>query len=310
MSFSAALRKGVLLLVFLACAAPPLRAQIGDQIKAYTGLNAVGYLQPLSDAIGAEINSAIFRTGHVDKKGLTIRLELPVMGVIFPDDAKTFSAVTECGFSPTQRVSAPTVVGSEKAVIVEGDGGTAFAFPGGLNLHSFGLAVPQLRVGNLFGTEAIVRGFVVRTGGEDVGDFTLFGIGAHHSISQYLPPDFPVDMAAGFFWQTSTVESGTSSSGDLMSATAFTIGVQASTRLAKVFLPYGGLSYDTFSMEVSYDSEAGCSNEKIDINFDRVNTMHLTLGVQIDIPVMNMFLEYNIASQNSFALGVGFGIGG
>ena len=307
MSFPAALRKGVLLLVLLACLAPPLGAQIGEQIGAYTGKNAKGYLQPLSDAIGAEINSAIFRTGHVGKVGFSVRLEFPVMGVIFPDEDKTFSAVTECGFSPEQRVTAPTVVGSEKAVIVEGDGGTAFAFPGGFNLHSFGLTVPQLRVGNVLGTEAIVRGFVVRTGGEDVGDFTLFGIGAHHSISQYLSPGFPVDIAAGFLWQTFGL-SGDDASDDLMSASAFTIGVQASMRFVQFVVPYGGLSYDNFAMEVNYDSKAGCSEEKVNIDFDTVNTMHLTLGVMVDIPVVNAFLEYNIASRNSFAFGVGFGI--
>jgi len=308
MPFAAIVRRGIVLVALLTCLAPPLSAQIEDQISAYTGKNAEGYLQPFADAFGANLNSGIFRSASIPRMGVNIRLEVEVMGVIFSDDLRTFSAITERGFSPEQRVDAPTVVGSEKAVIIEGDGGTSFAFPGGFNLHSFAVAAPQLRIGAVHGTEAIFRYFSLNTGDTDIGDLSLFGIGLHHSISQYLPPTIPVDLAAGFFWQRFNV--GENKAGDkLIETSALSIGVQASKRFARFFVPYSGLSYDTFSMDVSYESSSEDSDTIIDLAFDRTSTLRMTLGLLINFPGVNLFAEYGLASQSSFSFGIGLGYG-
>ncbi len=318
MAFGGLLKKGFVTLVLLFCLAPPLSAQIGDQLSAYTGANATGYLQPFSSAFGADLNSGIFRTASIPKMRPKIRLEFQVMSVIFGDDDKTFRAVTERGFTPETYANAPTVVGSGKALIVEGDGGTAFAFPGGFDLHSFALAAPQLRAGGLFGTEVILRYFALDVGGskdpEDsessdsgLGKISLFGIGLKHSVSQYLPPLFPVNLSAGFFWQSFSL--GENKSGDkLISSHAFSIGVQASKKMAMFLEPYAGVSYDTHSMDVSYESEATGSTTTIDIDFEKDSSLHLTLGLMLEFPVVKGFVEYNIAGMNSFAFGLGFGI--
>ena len=301
MVFSGMVRKGIVFFVLLVCVAPPLAAQIEDQLSAYTGKNATGYLQPLVDAIGANLNSGIFRSASIPKIGVNIRLEVQVMGVIFSDDDKTFNAITERGFIPEQSYPlAPTVVGSTKAAYFYKGGGTA-VFPGGLDLHSLALAVPQLRIGAFYGTEAIFRYFSINAGDTDIGDIGLFGFGLRHSISQYLGPKLPVDLAAGFFWQKFTLGE------DLISSNAFSVGVQASKRFARFLVPYSGLSYDTFSMDVSYKNEA--EDLDIDLNFDRMSTMRLTIGLLVNFPGLNVFGEYGIASQSSFSFGVAFGYG-
>lgn len=303
-----AVRRVAIAALALACVASPARAQIEDQISAYTGANAEGYLQPLADAFGGCLNSGIFRSAHIAFMHPSVRLEITAMGVFFGDDDRTFRATTEQGFSPEQRVSAPTIVGSGKAVIVEGDGGTRFAFPGGFDLNSFALAVPQLRIGGVYGSEVIFRYFSLQLGDEDedLGDLGLFGFGFRHNISRYFGPALPVDVAAGFFWQRFSL--GENDRGDhLISSTAFSIGVQASRRFAKVIVPYTGLTYDTHSMELSYDYEENDSTETIDVDFEKTSTVHLTLGLLIDVPVMNIFGEINVASQSSVAFGVGFG---
>jgi hypothetical protein len=315
MAFDGLLKKGFAFIVLLLCLAPPLSAQIEDQLSAYTGKNATGYLQPFSSAFGADLNSGIFRTASIPKMRPKIRLELQVMSVIFGDDDRTFRAVTERGFTPETYAYAPTVVGSGKALIVEGDGGTAFAFPGGFDLNSFALAAPQLRAGGLFGSEVILRYFAIRVAGSDnskdsnadLGKINFFGIGLKHSISQYLPPGIPVDLSAGFFWQSFGL--GENKEGDeLISSKAFSIGVQASKKMAKFFEPYTGVSYDTHSMSVAYESEATGSTTAIDIDFEKETTLHLTLGLALELPVIKAFAEYNIAGMNSFVLGLGFGI--
>lgn len=316
MAFDGLLKKGFAFIVLLLCLAPPLSAQIEDQLSAYTGKNAMGYLQPFSSAFGADLNSGIFRTASIPKMRPKIRLELQVMSVIFGDDDRTFRAVTERGFTPETYAYAPTVVGSGKALIVEGDGGTAFAFPGGFDLNSFALAAPQLRAGGLFGTELILRYFAIDIKGSqdsedskssELGKISLFGIGLKHSISQYLPPGIPVDLSAGFFWQSFGL--GENKEGDkLISSRAFSVGVQASKKMAMFFEPYTGVSYDTHSMSVAYESEATGSTTAIDIDFEKDSSLHLTLGLALELPVMKAFAEYNIAGMNSFVLGLGFGI--
>ena len=87
---------------------------------------------------------------------------------------------TESGFTPDTPHTAPTAVGSGNAVTVTGNGGAQFSYPGGLDLNSFGLIVPQLRVGSVFGTEALLRWIAYHQSESDVGKVDLFGIGARH----------------------------------------------------------------------------------------------------------------------------------
>jgi hypothetical protein len=293
--------------LILLLAAPASYAQIEDQLSAYTGVNAEGYLQPLADAFGADLNDGLFHSAHIAQLGVNISLEFRVMAVLFGDDDRSFDAKTESGFSPQQTVKAPTVVGDGDALIVTGDGGTKFAFPGGFDLNSFAIAVPQLRIGSIRGTQALIRYFAMDTGDVELGDISLFGIGFRHSISQYLAPTFPVDIAGGFFWQSFSL--GENNLGnDLISTNALSIGVQASRRFV-VLEPYGGLSLDTFSMDVSYESDALGTSDSIDLDFESSTSLHLTLGLGLNFTYAKGFFEYNIASQNSFSFGIALGNG-
>lgn len=293
---------GVGCAVAILLVALPAAAQIEDQIAAYTGANAEGYLNPLALAIGANLNSGLFHSAHIPEGGLHVHLETPVMAVIFSDDDATFTAVTEGWFSPETTIEAPTVVGSGDAVTVENIGeGTTFSFPGGFDLNSFTLTVPQLRIGSFRGTEAVIRYFGLDVGDAEVGDIGLFGFGLRHSISQYLGPVPPVDLAAGFMYQS--FELGD----ELLDAKAFSIGVQASRKLPMGFVslePYAGLSFDTFSMDVKYDDTEGAP---IELSFESESTAHLTMGLHVSAALVSLYGEYSIANQNGFALGMAFG---
>jgi hypothetical protein len=281
--------------------ATPAAAQIEDQLSAYTGKNAQGYLQPLADAFGANLNDGWYHSAAIQGDHLNLSLEVRVMAVLFSDGDREFAASTEDGFSPFTTVKAPTVVGSGTAKTVSGDGGTTFSFPGGFDLNSFAIAVPQLQLGTIHGTQALVRFFAMDTGDTELGNISLFGIGVRHSVSQYLGPLFPVDIAAGFIWQTFSL-------GDkLIDSNAFSMGAQASKRF-QVLEPYAGLSVDTFSMDVEYTSDAGGTSQNINMSFDSNTSLHFTLGLSLRLLLLNAFGEYNIAGQNSFSFGLGFGI--
>ena len=148
---------GIAVLVLLT--AVPVLAQIEDALSAYTGVNAEGYMQPLVNAVGADLNDGFFYNAYIPQSGVRFSFELVAMSVIFADEDKTFQAMTEGGFLPQSTFTAPTICGDTKATTVTGQGGTQFAAPGGFDLNSFALAVPQLRIGSLRGTEALVRFF-------------------------------------------------------------------------------------------------------------------------------------------------------
>ncbi len=295
------------LTLVLTLAAMPASAQLNDQLSAYTGVNAEGYLDPLASAFGAALNSGFFYSADIPKASLRISLEFPIMGVIFGDDDRTFSAVTEGGFSPQSTTDAPTIVGDGGATTITGDGGTQYIFPGGFDLNSFGLVVPQLRIGGILGSEAIVRwiAFDPDTDSE-FGDISLYGFGFRHSISQYVTA-LPLDVAAGFMWQSFSV--GKNDTGDdLISSDAFSIGVQASKNIGAGFVslvPFAGLSFDTFSMNVEYESEV--TDDTVDLEFDTDTTVHLTVGAGLRLPVAHVHGAWSFASQNSFEFGIALG---
>ena len=153
------------------------------------------------------------------------------------------------------------------------------------------------------GTEAIVRYAAFETGDAGLGDLSLFGIGARHNINQYFGETFPVDLAGGFFWQTFSLGD------DLLDSDALSIGVQASKLYGTTFRfePYVGVSYDSFSADVSYESEASGEPEQVDFSFDSESTARLTLGAALSAAFVTGYAEYNIAGQNNFTLGVSFG---
>ena len=297
---------GVLFVLLWAAGVSPAAGQIEDQLSAYTGRNAEGYLQPLADAFGANLNSGLFHSAHIPRTGLTLTLELPMMAVFFGDDDRTFSATTEGNFTPEQTTSAPTVVGSGQVKLVTGSGGTQFAFPGGFNLNSFALAVPQLRIGSVMGTQALIRYIAFNIGDEELGNISLFGFGLRHSISQYLSPAFPVDLAGGFFWQSLNIGENQQGS-SLLSSSAFTVGVQASRRFV-VIEPYAGLSLDRHSVDVAYTSDVAGSELDIDLDFEATSTLHLTLGLCLNLTYFKAYIDYNVASQSSLSFGGVLGI--
>ncbi len=275
----------------------PVLAQIEGNLSSYTGKNAEGYLKPLQEGFGSALQDALFRSAYVPESGFHINVELKSMFVKFGDDDRSFMAETEEGFYPTMTAEAPTVVGDTTAVRVVGDNGLTTYFPGGFDLGSLGIAVPQVTIGSLYGTQGVFRYIAVDTGDAEIGSLSLLGLGARHSVSQYLN-DPPVDISVGIFWQK--FELGE----DLVDASAFSLGAQVGRQYG-IVEPYLGLSYDTFAMSVKYESEAIA--ETLEVDFDTDSSLHITAGLGLNFSVVHLHGELSSASQTSFAVGLGVG---
>lgn len=280
-------------------------AQVADRLSAYTGRNAAGYLGPLVDAFGADLNAGQFHTGRVPRQGFHLSLELRAMSVYFSDTDRTFIATTEHGFSPETTAKVPTIVGPTRAVTLQGDNNTQFSFPGGFDLQSFSFAVPQLRVGSVLGTEAVARFLLYSSGNRRLGGLDLYGVGIRHSVSQYLGRTPPVEAAVGIFWQRFSMGANESGQDDLITATTATVGLHVSRRFAWAE-PFVGLSYDRYELDVSYKSESGAAEDDIFLEFGPDSYARVTLGLAAYFSFASVYGEYNVSDQNAFSVGLGF----
>lgn len=277
----------------------PAHADLSDNLGALTGENARGYLGPLPEALSATLNSGVFQTGNVPKNTFNFSFGVRAMGIHFSDDDRSYTPAAPPGFTPTETVSAPTVIGDTHAVAQSGSGGTTLYHPGGFDLNEFALAVPQVSIGSIFGTRAVVRWISVDLGDSQLGKLDYVGYGAQHSISQYLPA-FPVDLAAGFFAQTLKIGDD-----DLVKADALHFDVTASKRVG--FLePWASLGWDSLNMDANYTSTTNPGDD-IHVEFDQKTNAHLTVGAQALLGFTRLSASFDVAAQTGATLGLAFG---
>jgi len=282
---------------------------VQGQISVYTGDNAVGYLQPLANALGAALNSGFGYSAYIPKTSFHLSVEAPVMGLFFEDDDRTFQATAESGFVPqpgTTSYDVPTVVGGSEAVIADGQGGAQFAFPGGFDLNSFGLAVPQLRLSSIAGTEAVVRWAAFETGDNDLGNVDMFGIGGRHSVSQYFGENPPLDVAVGVLYQQ--LEIGENDFGNpFVDTSALTVQLQGSRRMPVGFMtfePYGGVAYESLDLDVEY---ADSNDEAVAVSMEGENSFRFTIGAGLNFAAGQVWADYNFSDTSNFTFGLALG---
>lgn len=298
------LKASLLCFLLVVCMALPARSQnpFEDAIKQLSSDNVKGYLQPFINGFGANMNSGIFRTADVGT-GLHLELRLIAMGTLIGDAEKTYSAVAPQPYNQTP-VQTATVFGGTGAIVTDPSGTLQYQFQNGqVKTSLIPLAVPQVTVGTFFGTQAMIRYIPI----PEIDKFpktTLFGIGARHSISQYLPT-FPVDIAAGFFYQSLTV-------GDLIDAKAFNIGAQVSKSYS-IFTIYGGLQTESSSMTVKYTYTGPVPlgsppNPSVSVDFDGENKFRATAGVGLDLAILHLNADINLGKVTVVSGGIGFGL--
>lgn len=274
----------------------PLQAQdVEDNISNFSSKNGGLYLEPLADAFGASINSGFFHSAKIERTGFHVYLGLHVMAAPISEDQKTFTAVSEGDFNPPPNTVLPTVFGSNEEVEVEGiDGEIA----GVLDTNWFPFAVPQLTVGSLFGTELTLRWFEMKLN-DDIGKIKLFSWGVRHSVSQYIPL-MPVDVAVGYFRQSFSI-------GDYVDASAWYAGLQASYSVS-ILCFYTGFGYESATLGITYKFTSKGETTNIKFDLDSVNSTRFTIGLALDLPIIKIHADYNIAKQSVFKAGIGFGI--
>ncbi len=264
-------------------------------LQQFSATDVKGYVQPMGDLFGANMNAGIFHDAEI-KPGFHLSLEIVGMASMVGDNQKTYTVTSPAGFNPATFQTA-TMFGGKGGVVT--DAGTGFTYRGSdgfINTTVVPLAAPQIIIGNIYGTRALIR-FVATPSVSNFPKATLWGLGIQHSVSQYFPV-IPLDVAAHVFYNKFTF-------GDLINFTGTSIGVDASKGWS-ILRVHGGLAWEKSSMQATY-TPTNTSIPAVDITMNGANNFRATIGLGLHIVFFSIFADANFGSVTNYSAGIGFG---
>ena len=290
--------------IALAVVATPARAQSGleSAIEQYGGSRIQGYIQPLADALVADLSIGYINSATSPRK-FSFSLEAVAMTAKISESMKMYTASTPAGFQPPSYETSTIFGGPAPSVQHSTIPGLSYRGADGLvDADYFPTAAPQLRIGGLAGTEVVIRyassSMVPFLKDEDFPDLKLLGIGVQHSISQYLK--LPIDLSV-------TASLNTLKFGDIvdLSSTSFGVNVGRSFGLLGVS---GGIVSEGGTMNLTYTSTDPNAPGSVDVDVDVKRTVRLRAGAALNFGFVRLFGDAAIGDIVSAAAGLRFGI--
>lgn len=294
------------------------------------------YAHPVVSGFGAGLNSGWFR-GASPRRPFSFDFSILAAGAFAPEADETFTpdftSATEflrdvtgkTYTNPYGTETTPTAVGSgpgteyqpqgeyrddiianESVTGVSVDDAT-LSFPQGLDIPAVPLLLLQGAAGLPLGTEVVVRFIPSVEVSEDVGSLQAFGVGALHSVSQWLPAPLPVDVAVGGGIQSFEV-------GDYLEADARQVSLVVSKNLAVLTLFAAG-TLEESEVDISYtvsnpdgDPTLPPDGTELAVSDEGDNSSRLTVGFGLDLLVLKLNAEYSFAEYPVVAATLGLGI--
>jgi hypothetical protein len=319
-----------------------LRSAPADAVKFLKA-----YMSPYANAFGAGLNGGWYNTAKPHKKlGFDITMSLNV-GIV-PDSDNQFEVsslgmtnIKGSGLAPS--VSGPQEVGPAMTYEVEGVVLAGFNCPMGSDWKSIPVPTIQAGLGLPLGSEIKVR-FVPKISMKGA-DFSLWGVGLMHNITQYLPGDrlFPFDVSVfGGYTTLSTnlplnvqpvaaqanytapYDPETTFGNQKMNLTVSGINISA---IASVNLPvinvYGGLGYSKTSTvmqlsgyfptpvlegtTVEYNNSGVVEGSDFgNLDIENYSGLRATIGFRVKLAVLTIHADYTRAQYNVLSAGLGF----
>jgi hypothetical protein len=286
--------------IVLLTAGARAQTDLENVIKQQSSQTVAGYIQPLVDMFGANMNAGFYHSAYIPVSGFSIGFDIIAMGSVVQDAQKKYLANTPAGFNPGDFETA-TIFGS-KGTTVAHKTITGLEFKGSdgiINTSMFPLAVPQLRVGSLYGTEAVLRFAIIPSMNDGSIPVTkLWGTGANHSLSQYIPGS-PVDIAAGVYYDSFTM-------GDIINYKGIAANLHASKSI-KILILYGGVAWESSKMNLTYNSSDTSVREEVNLDLTGSNKFRFTMGVGVSLGILKIFADANFGSVTHYSGGIGFG---
>jgi hypothetical protein len=287
----------------LALSVPQQRvaAQSGFEtaIEQYSATALRGYLRPLSDVLVANLAGGYHNGAMIPGGGITFSVEFVGSLAKIANDLRSYTAELPPGFDPST-YETPTIFGGTAPTVNHAtiDGVSYRGSDGLINGDYFPAALPQVRVGGLFGSELVVRwmssSLISILDEEDFPELTIFGAGVRHSISQYFP-GWPVAVSVGGSYNSLTF-------GDIVDLRGVSLGVQVARNVGVLGL-YGGLASDGGAMTVKYTSTDPSEGGAVSVDLDSERAVRFTVGAALNVPVFKLFADATFGGVSTFAFG-------
>lgn len=292
----AALCSAILMVISMSRAQDPFQ----DAIKQLNTENLTGYLQPFTNSVGANMNSGLYNTAQIPELGFSLQFQIIGMGTMVGDNEKKFTA-TPPGPFPQSPVETATVFGDIGTGVAGPSNMTYYFQNGQIRTSLFPTAVPQLTIGNFYGTQGVVR-YITLPNFKNFPKTTLFGIGAQHSISRYFQ-EIPLDLAVGIYYNKFDV-------GEIIETKSMAYAAHASKSLSEVFTAYGGLQYETTTMDVnySYSGPGSTPDNKSHVELESENKFRFMAGFNLNLGILHLNGDINFGKVIALSGGIGFGI--
>lgn len=251
------------------------------------------YFQPVVEIIPMGMNLGHIHTPTLtsDKFHIDIGMVVSVIPII--EKHKNFILMTPESLGTPQEASVASFFGENEHTSINLPNGHEYVSPGGFDFNSIILGVPQLRIGNILGTDFHVR-YSNYNFGNRLNEVRLFGVGLRHSIDSHFDGDlFAFSIAYDYsrFKLDSNLE-GNSHAGRVM------IGMKTEVFTAHAFGAYikseGSIRYYSYTEERSRVA-----------NFS--NNDNILAGVGGSVKIWKIYLNSELSVYPFF--GVSFGTG-
>ncbi len=278
-------------------------AQVGVKLNNLTPDEVTGYLTPLSTWTGTYLNSGAYYNADVDN---IFGFKFSIIGLwtIIPDDQKTFNPNPKIeGISDVGPTA--TVFGNRSGYFLSSKG--FFTYPAGLSLKAVPMGIFQFS-GSLFNTELMVR-FYPRSSFDEV-KVGLFGFGLKHEISSHISL-LPLDISVQFLYNNFYFEyvGNKSENYTKINSNNIAFNVHASKTLAGMFIAYGGLQYESSSINLGYYFEdphglyPQFANKIHNVDIDGDNHFRFTLGAALKLGFFVVNADVNLTTMTTFTTG-------
>lgn len=278
-------------------------AQVGININSLQPADAEGYMKPLSTWFGTYFNSGAYYDADLSDV-FGFKFSIIGMWTLVPDDQKTYNPNPNLPGVTNVDPSA-TVFGNKPSYYLGSNG--YYTYPAGLALNAVPSGIFQF-AGSLYSTELMIRFFPeVKFDNAKVG---LLGFGLKHEISRYFP-EIPLDIAVQILINNFDFEfdDGDPVNYTKVQSSNFAFNVHASKSFA-AFTVYGGLQYESTSMDLNYFFEdannyyPATGNQIQDITVDGDNNFRLTLGGAFKFAAFVINADVNITKFTTYTTGL------
>ncbi len=324
----------------------PIVAQDFQETLSEVGeVYARAYVDPLAEALGADLNTGLFHTARVGNKRIGFHFYLGVKAsATFLASSRSSFDLTYTGTVPLEFdlgaetitldvpatftvTDAPSIFGEETAALatVRVRHDTTFStlglvlpirfdstlapretIGGLLRTDVAPLLVPQAGLGTVLGTDIMFRWLPTITV-TDVGSVELFGFAVRHSINQYLP-QLPIDLAIQAAWQHVQVDDADDAS--VIDARTFAVNAAVSKRFGVLTL-YGGVQTERSDIEFAYEaavdgSDVGVTSVPIQFTVNGGGRTRGIFGMGLSLGPVLINSDISVGQTTVVSAGFGF----